>query len=69
VAVHCADACVAHANEKSRRDAVENPRNEITQGPVWNKVVLPQHPGNGPDSIGYGWRSSACDSGPHVPAR
>jgi len=33
VAVHCADAPVAQAREKSRRDAAENPRNEITQGP------------------------------------
>ena len=33
VAVHCADAPVAQAREKSRSDAAENPRNEITQGP------------------------------------
>ena len=31
VGVHCADAFVANAREKSRRDAAENPRNEITQ--------------------------------------
>ena len=39
VLVHAADAPVAHERERSRRDAAENPRNEITQGPLWNKIV------------------------------
>jgi methyl coenzyme M reductase subunit C-like uncharacterized protein (methanogenesis marker protein 7) len=33
VEVHCADAPAAHTREKNRRDAAENPRIEITQGP------------------------------------
>jgi hypothetical protein len=33
VEVHCADASAAHAREKSRSDAAENPRIEITRAP------------------------------------
>jgi hypothetical protein len=64
VGVHTADAPVAHAREKSRRDAAENPRNEIMQGPRMEQSCFAATSFQW--ARGYGWRSSACDRGPDV---
>jgi hypothetical protein len=69
VVVHWPDASVANAREKSRKDATENPRNEITQGPRMEQSCFAATSWQWARFHSYGWRSSACDRGPDVPAR